>query len=293
MDRRAFLTNTALTAAAISSYGMMACNRLKSEDKLFLLRYDTEWWGEESEMEGFFEKLIEVHRANSIPATFFCTGNTLNNRTEVFKAFYNEVKHDALFDFQDHSFNHIGLCKKGGQGLTFEELKSDYEKSFSIHNEVFEKMPVGISMCGTPGESYKAFDFNEKTKAEFEMLANLGMKMINTYLLELDGSKEFCNYSSLGHPEIMGFPSGYSDTDWGWKNKETKGPAYILDEIKMRSDNNEHMPLMLHDWVAWQHAEDKELTHVKMFADQARKCNYKLVTHIECYEDKRIWKTTT
>jgi len=93
---------------------MMACNRLKSEDKLFLLRYDTEWWGEENEMEGFFEKLIEVHRANSIPATFFCTGNTLNNRTEVFRAFYNEVKHDALFDFQYHSFNHIGLCKKEG-----------------------------------------------------------------------------------------------------------------------------------------------------------------------------------
>ena len=103
-------------------------------DKVFLLRYDTER-GPIEEMEGFFEKVVEVHRAEEIPATFFCTGGAVENREEDFRNFYEEVKGDPLFDIQDHSYSHIGLGYT--EGMSVEELKADYERSFAVHKRVF------------------------------------------------------------------------------------------------------------------------------------------------------------
>jgi len=42
-------------------------------EKILLIRYDTESDKVDS-MKGFFEKAIEVHRGDGIPATFFCRG---------------------------------------------------------------------------------------------------------------------------------------------------------------------------------------------------------------------------
>ena len=50
------------------------------------------------------------------------------------------------------------------------------------------------------------------------------------------------------------------------------------------------MPLMLHDWVAWRHAPDQELTHVREIVDYARSQGYELVTHAACYERREIWQ---
>jgi len=49
------------------------------------------------------------------------------------------------------------------------------------------------------------------------------------------------------------------------------------------------MPLMLHDWVAWTRAADRELTHVKRIVDAARKVGYTLVTHVDCLQNKDLW----
>jgi hypothetical protein len=39
------------------------------------------------------------------------------------------------------------------------------------------------------------------------------------------------------------------------------------------------MPIMLHDWAAWTLAPDRELDHVKRFADAARAAGFDLMTH--------------
>jgi hypothetical protein len=49
------------------------------------------------------------------------------------------------------------------------------------------------------------------------------------------------------------------------------------------------MPLMLHDWVTWTQAPDREFTHVKRIADAARKVGYRLVTHVECLRNRDLW----
>ena len=158
---------------------------------------------------------------------------------------------------------------------------------------IFGDKPVGISICGTSddGPSIGGFDATEKSREEFEMIARLGVKMINNFLIGIDGSTQFGNYSIFGYPEIMGFPSSYSDTSWMQRQEFGDPVEYILNEIKKRSELNQHMPLMFHDWVAWQHAPDKELTHLKKFVDYARKQGYLLLTHTECYNRTNLWKS--
>jgi len=292
INRRNFIRKSVLTSAAcLPLTGLVKCWNQDAARRIFLLRYDVEWWGDWKEMDGFFDKVIEVHHSMEIPVTFFCKGQTLEENNEVFGQFYNEVKDNPLYDFQDHSYSHIGLGYSKGKPV--DVLKADYEKSFNIHEEIFGKRPIGISMCGTrdDGPPVEGFDSTDKSKAEFEMVAKLGVNMINHFLTGIDGSAQFGNFSRLGHPEIMGFPSAYSDTAWMLRREFGDPVDYILSQIKKRSELNQHMPLMFHDWVAWQHAPDKELTHLKTFIDYARKQGYLLLTHSECLKRQYLWKS--
>ncbi len=260
-------------------------------DKLFLLRYDTENKDVE-QMSGFFEKAIEIHQKHEIPATFFCTGGAIDAREKDFRAFYQEVKNDPLFDIQDHSYTHIGLGYEAGKPV--EVLKADYEKSFATHERVFGKRPIGLSICGTSGADGKrlsGFDQTEKSRTEFAMIADLGVQMINSCLTDIQESRAFTNYSSLGYPDIMGFPSAYSDTSWMHRNEHDDPVEFILAQIDDRVNTNDHMPLMLHDWVAWNPAPDKNLTHVAQIVDHARSKGYKLVTHEWCLQEESLWKS--
>lgn len=258
--------------------------------KVFLLRYDTESASQE-EMAGFLEKAVIVHRSEGIPASFFCTGSAIDAREQDFRDFYMEVKEDPLFDIQDHSYSHIGVGYSRGQGV--DVLKSDYQRSFDAHERVLGRRPVGVTICGTGGKDgprLRGFDETEKGLEELHMLAALGVRMINSHLVDVDENRQFCSYARAGHPEIMGFPSGYSDTSWMHRRTHGDPMTYICSRIEEHAGEGSHMPLMLHDWVAWNHAPDKELTHVKTIAEHARKKGYELVTHIACRRDKALWE---
>ena len=257
-------------------------------EKLFLLRYDTE--GNREDMQGFFEKAIEVHRKDGIPATFFCTGKAIDVREEEFRAFNAAVKGDRLFDLQDHSYTHIGVGYEAGNPV--DVLKADYEKSFNAHKRVLGKRPMGVSVCGVgdSGDRLPGFDATEKATAEFEMLVELGMRMINAKLTGFSESRTFCNYEKLGHPEIMGFPSGHSDTEWLHRKAFGDPMEYVFGLIDERAEKGEHLPLMLHDWCAFNFWEDKNLSHVPRIAEHARKRGFRMVTHLDCYEDGSLWK---
>lgn len=278
-------------AAAISAMpvGLAGC-RKDAEEKLMLMRYDTEWWGEPAGMAGFLEKLVEVHRRDKIPVTMFCRGLTLENMRSEFTAFYQEVADDPLFDMQDHSYSHVGLGYESGKPV--EVLEADYERSFQAHTKVFGRRPSGIAICGTSddGPRLQGFDATEKSKEEFGMMVKLGTRMINSFLTGIDESREFISYGKLGHPEVMGFISGYSDTSWMHREEHGDPVAFMLGEVIKRSELNEHMPVMFHDWVAWQKAPDKELTHVRKIAETGRKLGYTLVTHMDCYNNKSLWQ---
>lgn len=261
-------------------------------DKLFLLRYDTEATpGEFPSISGFLEKALQVHRDHEIPVTLFCTGGAIDTRAEEFRNFWREVKSDPLFDIQDHSYSHVGLGYERGKDV--ETLRDDYLRSFDAHERVFGVRPTGISVCGTggaDGNPLPGFDATEKSRAELDMLADIGVRMINSSLTGIDGSRQFINYASLGHPDIMGFPSAYSDTGWLAGKEYPKAEKYIFSVIQEHAAAGAHMPLMLHDFMTWDYAPDRELTHVVRIVEHARSLGYKLVTHVACLEDESLWK---
>jgi peptidoglycan/xylan/chitin deacetylase (PgdA/CDA1 family) len=263
-------------------------------EKILLIRYDTESDRVDS-MEGFFEKAIEVHRRDGIPATFFCRGAAIDAREEQFRAFYEEVKDDPLFDIQDHSYSHIGVGY--AEGKPVDVLREDYERSFAAHERVFGVRPVGVSICGTAGKDgprLAGFDETEKAKEELSMLASLGVKMINSHLAGRDEHREFVNYGSIGHPDMMGFPSGYSDTGWMYDWRSDTHPedpvGYMLGVMNEHAERGDHMPIMLHDWLAWTHAPDTDLSHVSTFAEKGRELGYRPATHVECLNDESLWR---
>ena len=59
MNRRSFIKNAGMATAALSAMpvGLTGC-RKGVQDKLMLMRYDTEWWGEPEGMAGFLEFLV-------------------------------------------------------------------------------------------------------------------------------------------------------------------------------------------------------------------------------------------
>lgn len=258
---------------------------------LCLFRYDTET-DDAAAMRGFLPKVVAVHREHRIPATFFCTGRMLEKREAEFRDFAVEIAGDPLFEVEDHSYSHIGAGYEAGSPV--EVLRSDYERSFDLHRRVFGKLPAGISLCGTGGRDgarLAGFDATPKAGEELAMFASLGVRRINCFLKGCREDRDFCDYASLGHPEITGFPSGHSDTgwmmektpDWHWRRREpyAEAVAGMLDEIRRRGREQSHMPIMLHDWAAWTMAPDHELDHVKRFAETAAAAGLELVTHGE------------
>ena len=267
---------------------------------LFLPRYDTEA-AEVEEMAGFLEKAVEIHRRHEIPATFFCTGRALEARRDQFREFRAEVRNDPLFDLQDHSYSHIGIGYESNPPL--DTTKADYERSFDVHESVFGKRPVAVSLCGTGGRDGKrlaGFDASDKAKREFEMLAGLGVKAVNCFLTGVKKDREFCSFARLGHPDIMGFPSALCDTnwmvwkdpaDWQWKCREPFEPVAdgIVEQIRERGRAGIHTPLLMHDWAAWKMAPGRNLDHVVTFAAAAVEAGFELVTHMQCYERPHLW----
>ena len=66
---------------------------------------------------------------------------------------------------------------------------------------------------------------------------------------------------------------------------------YVLSLIDERAAAGDHLPLMLHDWVAWNHAPDQQLTHVVQIVEKARAKGYRPVTHAWCLEEISLWKS--
>ena len=151
---------------------------------------------------------------------------------------------------------------------------------------------MGVSLCGTSidGPSEGGFDATEKTRAELDMLSGLGVRMVNAFDSRMDESRQFVDFSGHGYGDLMGFPSGYSDTAWMLRQEYGDPMDYILEEITTRAKSGDHMPLMLHDWVAYNHAPGREFAFLRRIVDHARKLGYRPVSHFECLEKRSLWR---
>lgn len=254
---------------------------------LMLLRYDTE--STDPSMDGFLPKAAAVHRADEIPVSFFCTGKMLEFREEEYGNLGRELAADPLFEFHDHSYSHIGVGYEAGRSL--EELRADYEKSFALHLKVLGKRPEAVSICGVSdsGARLKGFDTTPKAMQELAMLAGMGVRMINSFLSGHRESTDFTNYSPLGFPALMGFPSAYSDTSWLCGKKFGEPLPYLKREMERHIADGAHMAIIFHDWAEWNNAPDKELGLVRRIAEYARALGFELTNPGRCYARPEIW----
>jgi hypothetical protein len=212
-------------------------------------------------------------------------------REQRFGDFFAEVEGDPLFDIQDHSYSHVGVGYD--RSINVEELRADFLRSFEVHQRLRGRRPQGVSLAGTGGRDgnrLSGFDATEKSRAELDMLAGLGVRMVNTFLSRVaDASKNFINYGDLGHPYVMGFPSGNSDNGWLRGMRFGEPREYILSQIKHRAERREHLPIMFHDDTVWIDVDDKELDIVRLLADAGGRAGFELVTHIEAYHRMSLW----
>jgi peptidoglycan/xylan/chitin deacetylase (PgdA/CDA1 family) len=236
-----------------------------------LLRYDVESTDAEA-MNGYLARLATVHRTADLPVTLFCTGGALDARESSFRAFRENIADDSRFEIGDHSYTHIGIGYEQGQSV--EILRADYERSLAAHERVLGRRPDSVTICGTGGKDgsrLPGFDATPKAQEELAMLVALGIRRINSFLTGVDESREFTDYARIGLPDIKGFPSGFSDTNW-LVHAGTDGDflAPLRAEIKRRAEENVPLPIVLHDWVTWTRAPDQEFTHVLRLAEHAR-----------------------
>ena len=255
---------------------------------ILLLRYDVEGGGEK--VSGFLERAVEMHRRDLIPAGFFCVGAEIEKRESEFKDFYSEVKADKLFDVQDHSYSRVGLCYENGPSL--DEIEADYKKSLAVFERVLGFRPKGTSLCASTelGKGLPGFDATSKARNELDILADLGFTMTTTALSGRVRMHEFVSYESLEHPDFMGFPSGNGDKNWLLKPTTDNPLDALFGVMAKTASEDKHLGIVLHDWVTWNHAPDKQFSHVRRIADEARKLGFTLATHSACYSDSSLWQ---
>ncbi|HMB00764.1 MAG TPA: polysaccharide deacetylase family protein [Spirochaetota bacterium] len=248
--------------------------------KTFLLRYDTECL--EPEIKGFLEKAVRIHQQYAIPVTFFCTGAALEQHASVFKKVYRQVKDNPLFDFQDHSYSHVGLGYT--KGLPLADLRQDYRRSVAAHKKIFHKHPLATALCGIArgsGTRLKGFDTTDKSKKELAMLHQLGFKMVNSFLADYD-SISFMDYKDLGFPDIIGFPSAASDTSWLLNNYNSNPLMHIENQLQERAAKGLDYAVVCHDWVTWLKSPDRNFTNIIKIAAAARRSGFTIKRHIDC-----------
>ena len=293
--RRAFLASAGAGLGLAAGGGLLAAAprraRAASRPKrrpIMLIRYDVEK-PNPTTMKGFFDALVPVHRKHRIPVTFFCTGKAIEARAAEFRALWAEIKGDPLFDIQSHSYSEAGLGMAHGRSV--EALEQDYLRAGDVHARFFGQLPVGVAIpfTGRDGKMLSGFDATEKAKRELEMMANLGLLMIDAHLSWVVRERDFTNFDALGHPQVMGFPSGNSDTSWMWQRKYGDPMTYIKSVISAEYAAGHDLPIMLHDWVAYLHAPDKKFTHVAEIAAHARKVGYEIRLHVDCWMDYPLW----
>lgn len=256
--------------------------------QILLLRYDVEGGGEK--VAGFLERAVEIHRKDSIPVGLFCVGSEVESREPEFKDFWAEVKNDPLFDVQDHSYSRVGLCYENGPSL--DAIKADYKKSVEVFERVFGHRPTGSSLCASAelGKGLSGFDATAKARNELDILAELGFTMTTTALSGCVRMYKFVSYARIGHPDMMGFPSGNGDKNWLLKPTTGKPLDALFQVMDKASLEGRHLGIVLHDWVTWNHAPDKQFSHIRHLVEHARKRGFELATHSECYKDKSLWQ---
>ena len=213
--------------------------------------------------------LVELHKKNSIPATFFILGRVLEQKGDELRSIFGD---SPLFDIQSHTYSHKMLkdSRMHGPGISLEEMRNEVELGKKWVEDVFERPCIGIrSGCGF----YRGLQGEPE---RLTVLANAGVKYFSS---DLRGPADSIPaglvqaywYDEEGFPELLEMPGhGWHDNvlkakgggtwlclpwplvlSWGIPNRppETPEEEFAVQKVwidRALSENLDYVSLVYH-----------------------------------------------
>ena len=302
ISRRNFLNTSIASSIGISLVQPVQANPENETKTRYIAAYDTE----SPNCLKACEKIVEMHKRHSMPATFFVVGKML----EANPAEYKKLLNDPLFEVASHTYSHRllkdhPLC---GPGITLEQKHEELFKGKEIVEKVFERPCLGFrSGCG--------FDNGLKgSKDVLALVKGSGFLYASTLLWGPDYSlpallNDPFNYSEDGFSDIWELPGhGWhenilkNNNKWGAK-RVTLWPPAIPEAIpndfvktpeeefavhrvfleKALKENKKHVSLIWHPWSL--HSFDPEMKMLDLMFTHVKKLGLKRSTYADLYAE--------
>ena len=162
------------------------------------------------------EKLVELHRAYDVPATFFIVGRLLEQDGPR----YRELLDDPLFDVHTHTYSHKILkdSRPHGPAVGLQEVEKEVAEGKRLVEDVFERECIGIR----PGCGYEN-DFAGAPE-RLEIIRRHGLKFVSADLrgpldaIPNDMAQAY-TYNADGYADLWEIPGH------GWHDNVLKGWA--------------------------------------------------------------------
>lgn len=194
----------------------------------FLIGYDTE--SNDPAVTGpFLRRAQEIHEGTGVPATFFLCGRTIERNLEALRP----LAHHPLFDFQQHTYNHVllkSVCIEDPQegtrffrGGTLEQIRDEVHRTSSLLRDAF-----GLPCIGLTGP-YAYYRGLVDRPDILEILWDEGIRFVRTWgrnerdWQPVDLGVQPFFYQIQGFPEVLEVPlHGWQDISLrktvGWTN---------------------------------------------------------------------------
>jgi hypothetical protein len=249
-------------------------------------------------------KIVDVHRQDEMPATFFIVGRTLeSNPTE-----YRELLDDPLFEVASHTYSHKMLRDHPfcGLAVTAEQKREEIFRGKASIERVFERPCLGLRPgCG--------FDKGmEGAPDVLRLISEADLHYVSSLLWGPDYSLpalliEPFNYASDGFPELWELPGhGWQENllknnnRWG-SRRLTLWPAKIPEAIptsfistpeeefainrifleKAVSEDKTFVSIIWHPWSL--DAFDPEMKMLELTFTNVRKLGLEPCTYVDLF----------
>jgi len=149
-------------------------------------------------------RIVEVHRAHRMPATFFIVGRTLEESPSEYRALLD----DPLFEVASHSYSHRMLLDHPicGPAADRAQVEREIRQGKAVVEDVFGRPCVGFR----PGCGF--VEGLRGATVALDLVAEAGYRYVSSVLWGADFSlpaplAEPWSYASDGHPEINEYPA--------------------------------------------------------------------------------------
>ncbi|MDA9981896.1 polysaccharide deacetylase family protein [Gammaproteobacteria bacterium] len=265
---------------------------------VLLLGYDVECIWKFGVTRRFLRKLREIHGDLQAPCSIFITGQTLKKNKKICR----ELRHCALFDFQQHTYSHVPfkrvVTEKWGEAIvlqaaSIQKIKREVSRTSHLLKRILDVDCIGLT---TPYAYYAGL----KDQPDIlHVLHNEGIRFTRSYGRNKQGGQPVSMqvqpfwYRMQEGREILEFPiQGWQDCIWrdtyGWEHTQLY-LQYLKSNIDLISETNLTWCCLHHDWSSVRN--DPNMIIMRALITYAKDRGVKLVTYKDYYETEYAKKS--